>query len=208
GKFIPVAEETGLIIPMGRWILAEACRQMKAWHQQFPQYSKLIIGVNLSSRQFTHPNLIEEIEQILDETQFDYHSLKLEITESMAMSDVESAIDMLLRLKKMNLTLSIDDFGTGYSSLSYLHRFPTDILKVDRSFVSRMENGEEDAEIVKTIITLGHNLGMAVVAEGVETASQLSMLRELQCEYGQGYFFAKPMSAKDAAELLERSPQW
>ena len=208
GQFISVAEETGLIIPMGRWILAEACRQMHTWHQQFPHHSHLMMGVNLSSRQFTHPKLIEEIEQSLEESQLDCYRLKLEITESMAMSDVEMAIDMLLRLKQMGLTLSIDDFGTGYSSLSYLHRFPTDILKVDRSFVSRMENAEEDAEIVKTIITLGHNLGMAVVAEGVETASQLSTLRRLKCEYGQGYFFAKPMSAKDATLLLERSPQW
>lgn len=208
GHFIPVAEETGLIIPMGRWILAEACRQMHAWHQQFPQTKPLVIGVNLSSRQFNHPKLIEEIEQTLADTQLDHLTLKLEITESMAMSDVESAIDMLLRLKKMHLTLSIDDFGTGYSSLSYLHRFPTDILKVDRSFVSRMENGDEDAEIVKTIISLSHNLGMGVVAEGVETESQLEALRALNCEYGQGYFFAKPMSAKDAEEMLERSPIW
>ena len=208
GQFIPAAEETGLIIPMGRWILAEACRQMHAWHQQFPQPQPLVIGVNLSSRQFTHPKLIEEIEQILQETQLDHLTLKLEITESMAMSDVESAIDMLLRLKKMNLTLSIDDFGTGYSSLSYLHRFPTDILKVDRSFVSRMENGDEDAEIVKTIISLGHNLGMGIVAEGVETESQLEALRSLDCEYGQGYFFAKPMSAEDAEKILTESPTW
>lgn len=208
GQFIPAAEETGLIIPMGRWILAEACRQMHAWHHQFPEYGRLVIGVNLSSRQFTHPKLIEEIEQTLKETQLDHLSLKLEITESMAMSDVESAIDMLLRLKKMNLTLSIDDFGTGYSSLSYLHRFPTDILKVDRSFVSRMENGDEDAEIVKTIISLGHNLGMGIVAEGVETESQLAALRSLNCEYGQGYFFAKPMSSTDAEAILKRSPVW
>ncbi|MGK7887732.1 MAG: putative bifunctional diguanylate cyclase/phosphodiesterase [Leptolyngbyaceae cyanobacterium] len=208
GTFISVAEETGLIIPMGRWILAEACRQMHQWHQQFAQEPQLMIGVNLSSRQFTHAHLIEEINQILEETQLDCHSLKLEITESMAMSDVESAIEMLMRLKQMNLTLSIDDFGTGYSSLSYLHRFPTDILKVDRSFVSRMENGDEDLEIVKTIITLGHNLGMAVVAEGVENEIQLAMLRELDCEYGQGYFFAKPMSATDTTDLLKRSPQW
>ncbi|NEQ96483.1 MAG: EAL domain-containing protein [Cyanothece sp. SIO2G6] len=208
GTFISVAEETGLIIPMGRWILAEACRQMQQWHQQFPQHPQLMIGVNLSSRQFTHNHLIEEIGQILEETQLDCHSLKLEITESMAMSDVEAAIEMLFRLKQMNLTLSIDDFGTGYSSLSYLHRFPTDILKVDRSFVSRMESGDEDNEIVKTIITLGHNLGMAVVAEGVENELQLAMLRELGCEYGQGYFFAKPMSAAKTTELLERSPQW
>ncbi|MEM9213461.1 MAG: EAL domain-containing protein [Cyanobacteria bacterium P01_F01_bin.150] len=208
GQFIPVAEETGLIIPMGRWILEEACRQMHGWHQKFSQSQPLVIGVNLSSRQFTHPKLIDEIEQILVETQLDHRTLKLEITESMAMSDVESAIDMLLRLKKMNLTLSIDDFGTGYSSLSYLHRFPTDILKVDRSFVSRMENGDEDAEIVKTIISLGHNLGMGIVAEGVETESQLETLRLLGCEYGQGYFFAKPMAAKDAEQMLERSPTW
>ena len=145
------------------------------------------------------------MEQILRETELDSRALKLEITESMAMDNVESAIAVLQRLKALNLQLSIDDFGTGYSSLSYLHRFPTDTLKVDRAFVSRMEDSSENAEIVKTIINLGHNLGMDVVAEGTETAEQCDRLRDLHCEYGQGYFFAKPLPSKEAEALLLKS---
>ena len=203
--FIPVAEETGLIIPMGQWILREACQQMHDWHQKFPINPPLLISVNLSPKQFAQPDLVGQVEQILQETELDSRALKLEITESMAMDNVESAIAVLQRLKALNIQLSIDDFGTGYSSLSYLHRFPTDTLKVDRAFVSRMEDSSENAEIVKTIINLGHNLGMDVVAEGTETAEQSARLRDLDCEYGQGYFFAKPLPSEEAEALLIES---
>ncbi|MDJ0705583.1 MAG: EAL domain-containing protein [Leptolyngbyaceae cyanobacterium MO_188.B28] len=201
-EFIPVAEETGLIIPMGEWILEEACRQMYEWRQKFPMDPPLLISVNLSPKQFAQPDLVGQVERILRETQLDSRALKLEITESMAMDNVESAIAVLQRLKALNIQLSIDDFGTGYSSLSYLHRFPTDTLKVDRAFVSRMEDSSENAEIVKTIISLGHNLGMDVVAEGTETAEQSARLRDLDCEYGQGYFFSKPLPQEEAEALL------
>ena len=206
--FIPVAEETDLIIPMGQWITHEACRQLRLWQEQFPQEQPLLVSVNLSGKQFSQPDLVERIEQTLQETGLDGHSLKLEITESMAMTDVESTIALLQRLKALHLQLSIDDFGTGYSSLSYLHRFPTNTIKVDRSFVSRMGDESEDAQIVQTIIILGHNLGMDIVAEGVETAEQLASLRELKCEFGQGFFFSKPLAAEAAEALLHSDPQW
>ncbi|MEO0756507.1 MAG: EAL domain-containing protein [Cyanobacteria bacterium J06648_16] len=208
GDFIPVAEETGLIIPLGRWILETACRQMHQWNQQFPQEPPLFMSVNLSGRQFNQTDLVEQIEQALALTQLDRRSLKLELTESIAMENVTTAIDQLLRLKKMGLQISLDDFGTGYSSLSYLHRFSTDTLKVDRSFVSRMEQATEDGEIVSTIIALGHKLGMTVVAEGIETPSHLQQLRSLRCDYGQGYLFAKPLSAQQAVEWLQQPRRW
>ena len=206
--FIPVAEETDLIIPMGQWITHEACRQLRLWQEKFPRDEPLLVSVNLSGKQFSQPDLVERIEQALQETGLDGHSLKLEITESMAMTDVESTIALLQRLKALHLQLSIDDFGTGYSSLSYLHRFPTNTIKVDRSFVSRMGDESEDAHIVQTIIILGHNLGMDIVAEGVETMEQLASLRELKCEYGQGFFFSKPLVAEAAEALLQADPQW
>lgn len=207
-EFIPLAEETGLIIPLGEWILKESCRQLKTWQEQLSLESPLSLSVNLSSQQFSQPDLIERVEQILKETKLDGHSLKLEITESMAMQDVETTIATILRLKTFNLRFSIDDFGTGYSSLSYLHRFPVDTLKVDRSFVSRMEDSSENLAIVQTVIMLSHKLGMDVVAEGVEQASQMEILRELGCEYGQGYYFAKPLNSEAATALLAEQPQW
>jgi diguanylate cyclase (GGDEF)-like protein len=207
-EFIPVAEDTDLIIPIGQWVIREACSQLRIWQDFFPSNPPLLVSVNLSSKQFAQVDLVEQIEQTLVKMSIDGHSLKLEITESIAMTDVEDTIALLLRLKALNLHLSIDDFGTGYSSLSYLHRFPTDTIKVDRSFVSRMGDQSEDAHIVKTIVMLGHNLGMEIVAEGVETAEQLAQLRSLNCEYGQGYFFSRPVSSEVATKLLRSNPKW
>lgn len=209
GSFIPAAEETGLIVPMGSWILEEACAQMYAWKQQFPQAKELMVSVNLSTKQFNQENLSEEVSSILDKTKLDSQCLKLELTESAAMEDVNGTIDQLVKLKSLNLKLSLDDFGTGYSSLSYLHQLPTDTLKVDQSFVGRMEEkSREDGEIVKTIISLGHQLGMDVIAEGIETAAQLKGLRQLDCNYGQGYYFAKPLPEDAAAALVEADKNW
>ncbi len=207
-EFIPIAEETELIIPMSQWIIREACDQLKRWQNRYSYNPPLLVSVNFSGKQFSQTDLVEQIEQTLQETGLDGCSLKLEITESTAMTDVEATIALLQRLKSLNLQLSIDDFGTGYSSLSYLHRFPTNTIKVDRSFVSRMGEASEDAQIVQTIIILGHNLGMDIVAEGVETAEQLAQLRLLGCEYGQGYFFSKPLPAESAETLLKNEPQW
>jgi diguanylate cyclase (GGDEF)-like protein/PAS domain S-box-containing protein len=201
-EFIPIAEETGLIIPIGQWVLRQACRQIHEWQVQFPQYPPLQVSVNLSSKQFINSNLSEQVRQILEETEVEPQSLKLEITESMVMENFETAIEMLNQFRTLGIELSIDDFGTGYSSLSYLHRFPISTLKIDRSFVSRMSHNNENAEIVRTIVMLARSLKMDVVAEGVETQDQLSQLAMLECEYGQGYYFAKPLDIEGVAKLL------
>ena len=204
-KFVPIAEETGLIIPLGQWVLREACRQLKQWQDEYASEPPLTVSVNLSSRQFSQPSLINQIRQILIDTGVDAHCLKLEITESAIMENTESAMDMLLQLKAMGIQLSVDDFGTGYSSLGYLYRFPMDVLKIDRSFVSRVDVDGEKLELVRTIITLAWNLGMDVVAEGVETTKQLAQLKALKCEYAQGYLFSKPLPRSEAAKLIPQS---
>jgi EAL domain-containing protein (putative c-di-GMP-specific phosphodiesterase class I) len=170
----------------------------------------LIMSVNLSGKQFAQPDLVDRIQVILDTTGLSAKSLKLEITESVVMDDVESAIAVLKQMKALNVKLGIDDFGTGYSSLSYLSRFPTDTLKVDKSFVGRMEieSEGENVAIVRTIVALAHALGMDVIAEGVETAAQLARLRAIGCEYGQGYFFAKPLPSEAATALMASEPEW
>lgn len=201
-EFIPIAEETGLIDPLGQWVLQEACCQLQIWQAQFPSDPPLIVSVNLSGHQFMQPDLADRIEQILLANGLDGKSIKLEITETVAMKDVDLTIGLLLRLRSLDVRLSLDDFGTGYSSLSYLHRFPVDTLKVDRSFISRMGDTSEDATIVQTITMLGHNLGMDVIAEGVETNAQYLKLQALKCEYGQGYLFSKPLDSEAATALL------
>jgi len=201
GEFIPVAEETGLIIPIGKWVLHQACRQMRTW-QAGLQAEDLTISVNLSSKQFTQTDLIEQIADILLETGLPPRCLKLEITESMVMENIETAVHMLTQLRGLGVEISIDDFGTGYSSLSYLHRFPINTLKIDRSFVTRMTDNTENGEIVRTIITLARSLEMNVVAEGVETPMQLAQLRSLDCDYGQGYLFSRPVKASEARQLI------
>ena len=200
--FIPVAEETGMIVPIGQWVLEESCRQLRRWQEQFPTYPPFRMSVNLSAKQFAQPDLVERIEQALRESGLDPGCLKLEITESVLMENSATAVEMLKRLRAVGVGLSIDDFGTGYSSLSYLHRFPASALKIDRSFVSRLSDNDENAELVRTIITLARTLGMKVVAEGVETASQLAQLRALECDHGQGYYFSKPMDAVAAEGYL------
>jgi diguanylate cyclase (GGDEF)-like protein/PAS domain S-box-containing protein len=201
-KFIPLAEETGLIVPLGQWVLREACRQLRQWQIQFPQYAPLNISVNLSSRQFSQTGLLESIADTLAETGLSPSALKLEITESAIMENTEAALAMLLQIKEMGIQLSVDDFGTGYSSLGYLYRFPMDVLKIDQSFVSRVDVDGEKLELVRTITTLAWNLGMDVVAEGVETTKQLAQLKALKCEYGQGYLFSKPLAPADMEAFL------
>ena len=200
-KFIPVAEESGLIIPIGQWVLREACQQLRAWQEQFPYDPPLSISVNLSGKQFSQPDLIDCISQILEETNLDPASLKIEITESAIIENIDAAALMLKRIKELGIRLCLDDFGTGYSSLSYLHRFPIDTLKIDRSFVSRI-NLPKNVEIVKTILTLAGNLGMDVVAEGVETREQVLQLTGLNCEYVQGYLLSKPIDGRAMRDLI------
>jgi diguanylate cyclase (GGDEF)-like protein/PAS domain S-box-containing protein len=206
-EFIPIAEETGMIIHIGKWILKEACRQMQVWREQFPSLNLQAMSVNLSGKQFLQPDLIQQINNILLETGLNGHALKLEITESILMDDIESATYMLAQLRELNVRLAIDDFGTGYSSLSYLYRLPINSLKIDKSFVSRMNLGGEHLEIVKTILSLAHNLRMDVIAEGVETVEQFTQLRALKCEHAQGYFFSRPVTREMATRMLEENLQ-
>lgn len=201
-QFIPVAEETGLIIPIGNWILRKACAQMREWQKLYPSETPLTISVNISGKEFAQPDLIQQIEQVLEETNLDPRTLRLEITESVVVENVEAATGMLKRLRMLGVGLSIDDFGTGYSSLSSLHRFPISTLKIDASFVSRMNGQDENTEIVRTIMSLAGNLGMDVTAEGVETLEQVTKLRTFGCEKGQGFFFSRPLGVKDAENLL------
>jgi len=208
GAFIPVAEETGLIVPMGSWILHTACQQMQEWRDKFPSAASVVMSVNLSSRQFSQADLIAQVQETLILTGLDGANLKLEITESMVMDDIENTIALLHELKKLDIKISMDDFGTGFSSFSYLHRFPTDTLKIDRSFVSNMSQGVKNQDIVNTIVILAHRLGMDVIAEGIETREEQDILYQFNCEYGQGYFFAKPLPHNKAKELLEQDKKW
>ncbi|MCU0518532.1 MAG: EAL domain-containing protein [Oscillatoria sp. Prado101] len=207
-EFIPLAEETGLISLIDRWVLREACQQLGVWQRAFPAPQPLMISVNLSGVQLGQPLMIERLDQVLRETGIDGGSLKLEITESVIVENTAAEIGMLEQLKALGIQLSIDDFGTGYSTLARLHQLPVDTLKIDRSFVSRMTADGHNSEIVHTIVTLAHTLGMDAVAEGVETPEQLDLLRTLQCEYGQGYLFSKPVDSSAARALLlsERFP--
>jgi diguanylate cyclase (GGDEF)-like protein len=202
GQFIPLAEETGLIVPIGSWMLREACSQMHLWHVRFPSKPELTIAVNFSAKQFTEPNLINQVDQILRETHLDPGSLNIEFTESVAMQDADQTALRLNELKALGVHSSVDDFGTGYSSLSYLSRLSLDILKLDRYFVSAMESSNETRKIARAIISLAHNLGMDVVAEGIETAEQANEVRSLGCKYAQGFFFSKPMNQARVEALL------
>ena len=203
-EFIPAAEETGLIIPLDHWVIHEACRQMRIWTADHPASLPLMLSVNLSSKQLAHPGLLDRIDEILADTGIDPGCLRMEITESVLMGQPDSAAAKLRQIKDRGISLSMDDFGTGYSSLSYLHKFPFNVLKIDRSFVSRIGPHGENGEIVATIVALAHNLGMQVVAEGVETAAQLEHMRSLKCRYGQGFYFAKPLEAEAAAAMLAK----
>ncbi|MHC0065441.1 bifunctional diguanylate cyclase/phosphodiesterase [Nostoc sp. UIC 10890] len=206
--FIPLAEETGLIVKIGYWALHEACCQMQNWRLSHRINSLEKISVNLSVKQFSQPDLIEQIGQILHSTGLDAGSLMLEITESAILENGDEANAALSELRKMGIELSIDDFGTGYSSLGRLHNFPISVLKIDRSFVSPTDGNGKNLEIIETIITLAHKLGMDVTAEGVETKEQLAFLRNLNCECGQGYFFSRPLDNAAAVELILKNPQW
>jgi EAL domain-containing protein (putative c-di-GMP-specific phosphodiesterase class I) len=198
--FIPAAEETGLILPIGGWVLDEACRQMASWQAQGATDLPLTMSVNISARQFMQQDLVQQIERTLRQSGLAPEYLKLEITESTIIDNVDSVVAKLLELKSLGVQLAIDDFGTGYSSLSYLHRLPLDSLKIDKSFVNQM--GSDSAEIVSAIIGLAHNLGLDVIAEGVETEQQRCRLAEWGCEYAQGYLFSAPQRSEHAERLI------
>jgi predicted signal transduction protein with EAL and GGDEF domain len=200
--FIPVAEETGLIGPLGDFMLVEACRQMRRWQDKHPRDPRLCISVNVSTRQLAQSDVAEQVRRVLLETGLDPASLTLEITESALMQNLKNGAAVIQRLHDMAVRLHIDDFGTGYSSLSYLHNFPVHTLKVDKSFVSRMEDAPNQAEIVKAIVSLAQNLGMEVTAEGVETNAQADALQDLHCTNAQGFLFSRPLPADEAERLI------
>ena len=201
--FISIAEENGLIIPLGQWILHESCRQLREWQISKPAALELTVSVNLSFKQFLQMDLAEQVAEMLEKTGLHPRYLKLEITESHIMENTETALKTMSSLRALGVQLSLDDFGTGYSSLSHLHRLPVNYLKIDRSFVTQMIESGENSEIVRTIVKLAQNLKMRVIAEGIETAEQLVQLKNLNCEYGQGYLFAKPLDATAAAIYLD-----
>jgi diguanylate cyclase (GGDEF)-like protein/PAS domain S-box-containing protein len=206
--FIPLAEDSGFIIEVGKWVLREACLQLKSWQDKFPFHRSLSVSVNLSLKQFMQSDLVDQIMNILQETGLDPRMLKLELTESIVMDNVVAATVMLQQLRAVGVEIGIDDFGTGYSSLSYLHRLPINSLKIDGSFVTGMVENEDNTEIIRTIVTLAKSLRLNVIAEGVETFEQLTKLRVLKCDAGQGFLFSKATDAETAASLLGLRTQW
>ncbi|MGH2699562.1 MAG: putative bifunctional diguanylate cyclase/phosphodiesterase [Actinomycetota bacterium] len=198
-EFIPLAEESGLIVPLGRWVLREACRQARAWPITDPEIG---LSVNVSPKQFQHPGLVEDVANALWDSGIDPSILTIEITESVLIHDTEAAIEKLGRLKDFGVRIAVDDFGTGYSSLGYLQRFPIDILKIDKSFIEGVGTGSEEAAIAHAIIKLGGSLGLEVVAEGIEDPDQVDALQTLRCERGQGFYFSKPVDADAMGEIL------
>ena len=203
-EFIPSAEENGLIAPMSMQILRDACEQLARWTVQFTDRKPILMSVNISAANLADPNFLDQLLSVLTETGISPESLKLEITEGAVMQDAESAVKLLRQIKEAGVAVSIDDFGTGYSSLSYLQKFPLDYLKIDRSFVSEMEKGGENEEIVRTIITLADALKLKVIAEGIETEHQSERLADLGCEFGQGFHFSRPLQAEDAELILRK----
>ena len=207
GEFIPLAEETGLILPLGRWVLHQSCQQMRQWQKNLPGADLLTISVNLSGRQLLQPHLPEQVGEILTDTGLDPQFLRLEITESV-LGDYDEAVTILKKLKDLGVDACIDDFGTGHSSLSRLHRFPIDRLKIDQSFVSQVEHDQESAEIIRTIMSLAQSLQMDVIAEGVETQGQRQLLQTLNCQYAQGFLFSRPLPSGEVEQLLRQLPAW
>lgn len=207
-RFIPIAEDSGLILPLTVWILHQTCRQLAEWQKIGPEYRDLIVSVNISGKHLAKDVLVDDVVAALQDSHVAARTLKLEITESTAMENAEHSIKILNKLKEIGVQLSIDDFGTGYSSLSHLHRLPFDTLKIDRSFVNRVGERGEDSEVLQTVISLAKNLKMRVIAEGIETPAQLAVLQNLGCDYGQGYLLAKPKCVEETEELLYKRPQW
>jgi diguanylate cyclase (GGDEF)-like protein/PAS domain S-box-containing protein len=206
--FVPLAEETGLIVPIGEWVLFEACRQARAWHDAFPDEEPIVMGVNLSVRHLQQPNVAEWVAGVLAETGLEPSCLKLEITESAALVDSATTLQILTSLKRLGVRLAVDDFGTGYSGLSSLKTVPVDTLKIDRSFIGGLGRDQDDTAIVRATIDFARSLGLTVTAEGIETTDQLAHLLALGCDRGQGYLFARPLGSDEIADLLSRGATW
>ena len=206
--FIPVAEETGLIVPIGKWVLAEAMRQIREWHASHPRKDPLTIGINLSVKQFSQPDLVDQIHAVLETTGAPPSSLCLEITEAAIIDKGRAATSILSRIRELGAQVYLDDFGTGYSSLSYLHGLPIDAIKIDRAFVSSMDTDDKNLRLVRTILTLAEIVGVRAEAEGISTSEQLRELRSLNCEQGQGYLFSSPITREAVNEVLTANPVW
>ncbi|MHC5022998.1 MAG: putative bifunctional diguanylate cyclase/phosphodiesterase [Planctomycetota bacterium] len=206
-EFIPVAEERGLILPIGRWVLEQACRQLRTWIEESGPDCPLLISVNLSKRQIVEPGLVGDVRRILETTGLDGAQVCLEVTESGIMESSYAIVDVLTELRDLGVQLHMDDFGTGYSSLSRLHHYPLDVLKIDRAFVNTMTRNRDYAAVINAIMTVAHNLDLKVTAEGVETAEQVALLQSLECDYAQGYYFAMPLAVHEAATIIgSRTP--
>ena len=206
--FIPVAEETGLIVPIGRWVMLEACRQIRQWQKSHPRSEPLTIGVNLSVKQFSQPDLIDMLSQVIETTGVNPSSLRLEITESAIIDKGKFATTILSQIRELGAQVYLDDFGTGYSSLSYLHGLPIDAIKIDRAFVSSMDTDDKNLRLVRTILTLAEIVGVRAEAEGISTAEQLRELRALNCAQGQGYLFSAPITSDAVDDVLKADPVW
>ncbi|HCF27963.1 MAG TPA: GGDEF domain-containing protein, partial [Cyanobacteria bacterium UBA11049] len=202
GNFLPLARELGLSIALDRWVLVTACRQIAQWQQQYPIQQPLTISVNVCSLHLAQQNIVADANDALNLAGLDARYLKLELTETMMMESIERVMAQLAQLRTLGIELLIDDFGTGYSSLARLHHFPISGLKIDRSFISGSSANEGSLDIITTIVTLAKKLGVNAIAEGVETIEQLALLKQLKCEYGQGYFFSKPLDAAAAEALI------
>jgi EAL domain-containing protein (putative c-di-GMP-specific phosphodiesterase class I) len=205
GAFIPLAEATGLIVPLGRWVLRESCRQLARWRAAFPSAADVYVSVNLSARQFQAPGLVDDVAAAIAEAGIPAEKLTLELTETLLMRDTAATVDALAALKALGVRLAIDDFGTGYSALGYLKSFPVDILKIDKSFVDGVATNHEDTVLAQTIVQLGRTLNLQTLAEGIESADQSAQLEALGCTYGQGYLFARPTAPEEVEALLRRS---
>jgi EAL domain-containing protein (putative c-di-GMP-specific phosphodiesterase class I) len=201
-EFIPIAEETGLILPIGEWVLRNACLQSKSWQQE--HLKPIFMSINFSGQQFRQRDIRELVNDIINETQIDPKYLNLELTESVIMENSQVYLNYMLELKKLGVSLVIDDFGTGYSSLSYLKRFPVDKIKIDQSFISGLPNDSDDAAIVRAILAMAKQLNLEVVAEGIETNEQLSFLRKHSCNIGQGFLFSRAIPPEEFLKLLKK----
>lgn len=206
--FVPVAEDTGLIVPLGRWVLREACRQARLWQERLPEARRFSVSVNLSVREFGQPDLVRTVADILEETGLEPYRLHLEITESAVINQRHPVIETMEQLRALGVGIHLDDFGTGYSALSYLHRLPLDAVKVDRAFTSMIDSESRPMHVVQAIVSLAHAIGVQVVAEGVSTPEQLELLRRMGCEMAQGFLFARPAGADETEALLATDPKW
>jgi EAL domain-containing protein (putative c-di-GMP-specific phosphodiesterase class I) len=208
GKFISIAEDSGLIYPIGIWTLHRACEQMSKWQNQLPDNVKLTISINISAKQLQNADLIDEIRTILSQTGIGPDSVILEVTESSIIQNMDLASQNTRKLKELGVQIHLDDFGVGYSSLNVLHHLPIDALKIDKSFIQQVARDPKSLDIVKSVLLLCKNLNVDVVAEGIETEFELNILKNIQCELGQGYFFSKPMDEKDASSLILQTMEW